>query len=230
MISISIVSHGQFELTRLLLDDLEKYCANQIEVILTLNIPEAIPDNLTTAYTFTLKIITNIYPKGFGANHNQAFREISGNVFCVLNPDIRLVNNPFAELTKYTSGVVAPQIIDEQGYIQDNGREFLTPLKLLKRVLARNKAIIKNSDHPDWVAGMFMVFPKAIFQKMGGFDEKYFMYCEDMDLCWRLRQQNYSVTLAQNVKAIHTAQRSSHKKLKFLYWHIKSLLIYFFTT
>src|SRR5258708_5114186 len=118
MISISIVSHGQFNLVRNLLDDLQKYCVdpqNKIEVILTLNIPEEIPAQLS--YSFPLKIIKNTESKGFGANHNSAFLKISGDYFCVLNPDIRLLNNPFPVLIKNNTGVSAPKI-------DDNAREF----------------------------------------------------------------------------------------------------------
>lgn len=218
MISISIVSHGQFNLVKNLLDDLEKHCANQIDVILTLNIPEEIPDNLT--YSFPLKIIKNSAPKGFGANHNQAFQQISDDYFCVLNPDIKLGENPFPRLLealKNNTGVSAPQI-------DDNAREFLTPLRLLKRIFKKE---IINTPHPDWVAGMFMVFPTEVYKKLHGFDEKYFLYCEDMDLCWRLRKQGYEITVKPNIKVVHDARHDSHKKLKYLYWHVKSLLIYF---
>jgi len=238
MISLSITSHGQFELVKNLLDDIEKYCIpesintnNTIEIILTINIPEELPTEFT--YSFPLKIIRNMTPKGFGANHNQAFLESSGEYFCVLNPDIRLLNNPFPELIKHNTGVTAPQIIDESGHIQDSAREFLTPLRLLKRIFNKffKKSSYKNNIniiHPDWVAGMFMVLPKKIYKAINGFDERYYLYCEDMDICWRLRKKGYEVTLDKNTKAIHAAQRDSHKKLKYLYWHVKSLFIFFF--
>jgi N-acetylglucosaminyl-diphospho-decaprenol L-rhamnosyltransferase len=214
MISISIISHGQFELVKNLLTDLEKYCADQIEVILTLNIPEEFSADLT--FSFPLKIIKNIKPKGFGANHNQAFLNISGEYFCVLNPDIRLFNNPFPVLIKNKNGVTAPKI-------DDNAREFLTPLRLLKRIFKKTPL---DTTHPDWVAGMFMVFPKEIYEKVHGFDERYFLYCEDMDICWRLRKLGYSITVERDLNVVHDARRDSHKKLKYLYWHLKSLWIY----
>lgn len=226
MISLSIVSHGHSELIKSFLSDLERYCAQEkLEIILTLNIPENIPEPLTTHFPY--KIIRNETPKGFGANHNYAFTQSSGDYFCVVNPDIRLTSNPFPLLIQHKSGVSAPRIIDEQGKTQDNAREFLTPLKLLKRVFTKNKGIMQDTDHPDWVAGMFMLFPRAIFENINGFDEQYFMYCEDMDLCRRLRKKHYDVIVEKNATVIHLAQRDSHKKLKFLLWHIKSLLIYF---
>ncbi|MDX2165108.1 MAG: glycosyltransferase family 2 protein [Gammaproteobacteria bacterium] len=215
MISISIVSHGQFALVKDLLADLEKYCTNSIEVILTLNIPEEIP--ATLPYHFPMKIIKNNHPKGFGANHNQAFRKTSGDYFCVLNPDIRLLDNPFPSLIKTNPGVSAPKI-------DDNAREFLTPFRLIKRVF---KKTAMETTHPDWVAGMFMVFPRTVYEAINGFDERYFLYCEDMDICWRLRKAGYAVHIEKNAAAIHAAQRDSHKKLKHLYWHLKSLCIYF---
>src|SRR3982750_832568 len=99
MISLSIVSHGQYDLVKNLLDSLEKYCGDNthIEVILTINIPEKLPENFSD-YAFQVRLIKNKIPKGFGANHNSAFQLIPQPYFCVLNPDMVFIENSFPKL------------------------------------------------------------------------------------------------------------------------------------
>jgi len=226
MISISIVSHGQFQLVKNLLDDLEKYNKDDIEILLTINIPEELPQNFLN-YHFPVKSIINSIPMGFGANHNAAFQEAQYSYFCVLNPDIRLINNPFPALVRDLNdmriGVVAPLMVDEKEKLQDNARKFLNFTGLFKRILSIS-SYSNNSSYPDWVAGMFMLFRKEVFEEIKGFDEKYFMYCEDMDICARLRNKKYEIYYEPAVKIIHSAQRQSHKNMRYFIWHVQSLL------
>jgi hypothetical protein len=77
---------------------------------------------------------------------------------------------------------------------------------------------------PDWVAGMFMLFRNELFREIGGFDERYFLYYEDVDLCFRLRQHGYDVVLVPDARAAHFAQRQSHRNPRYLLWHVRSLV------
>src|SRR5436309_8625673 len=97
LISVSIVSHGQAELAARLFDDLRAQKPTGIEVILTLNIEEALPFD-PDSFPFSVKTIRNAGPRGVAANHNAAFRRAGGNFFCVLNPDIRVTTDPFSAL------------------------------------------------------------------------------------------------------------------------------------
>ena len=74
---------------------------------------------------------------------------------------------------------------------------------------------------------MFMMFRADTFRMIGGFDEGYFLYYEDVDLCWRLRRQGYDVALLPMVRVIHAAQRASHRDLRHLGWHVSSMLRFF---
>lgn len=76
---------------------------------------------------------------------------------------------------------------------------------------------------PDWVGGMFMLFRNEVFRAAGGFDARYFLYYEDVDLCARLTLQNLAVVLCPQVKVIHEARRSSHRSLKYAMWHLRSM-------
>jgi GT2 family glycosyltransferase len=230
-VTVSIVSHGHGAMIAALLADLAAHCGAGINVILTFNIPEstALGD---AALPYPLKVIRNAAPRGFGANHDAAFRECSDGYFCVLNPDIRIDRNPFPalvdELRAVGVGVAAPKILNPAGTIEDSARRFPTTGFLVRKLLGRSTDldydIGQGAISPDWVAGMFMLFRTPVFAQLQGFDERYFLYYEDVDLCRRLRKLGYEVRLVPSVSAIHDARRDSHRTLRHLRWHLASVL------
>lgn len=234
-ISISVVSHLQIELVTELLKDLDRYCCNSsFELLLTLNLDEPLPFSLDD-FSYPIKLIRNFRPMGFGANHNQAFIQSTGLYFCVLNPDVRLTSNPLdvllACLKNFSVGVVAPLVLAADGKVEVSARHFPNPLKILSKLFGlsqRAEYLIKDAPiYPDWVGGMFMLFPRHIFGKLKGFDEGYFLYYEDVDICARLRLLNFEVLLNPQACVIHHAQRSSHRSFKYLRWHVSSMVRFF---
>ncbi|BCK88828.1 rhamnosyltransferase WbbL [Sideroxyarcus emersonii] len=234
-LSISIVSHRQIGLVQKLLSDIQRYCAGTlVEVILTSNVEEQIPFEASD-FMFPLRIIRNLAPKGFGANHNAAFRLARGEFFCVLNPDIGFSMNPFpvliAQAKTENAGVVAPLVTNSAGVPEDSARRFPSPLEIIRKIFGGRSAIQADIrqpiSHPDWVAGMFMLFPQRVFRKVGGFDERYFLYYEDVDLCARLTLAGYRVILCFMASVVHDARRSSHKNLRYMRLHLASVLRFF---
>lgn len=235
LVNISIVSHLQSDLVKILLDDIQNNCkTNPLNVLLTLNLPESLSFN-PSDYPFPIKILSNNKPQGFAANHNQAFLNSDVGFFCVLNPDIRIYEDPFPTLIACLEnpkiGIVAPLVVNAEAQIEDSARRFPTPLKIICKVLGRCKGqdyeIQKDCIYPDWVGGMFMLFPRDVFKKFGGFDEKFFLYYEDVDLCARLRFMGYEIKLNPAARVIHDARRSSHKDLRYLKLHLSSMLRFF---
>lgn len=230
-VSVSIVSHRQGPLVKHLLSDLHAHCATPLEVVLTVNVEETLPFD-AAQFCFPVKIITNASAKGFAANHNAAFRHARAEYFCVLNPDIRLEQDPFpalfAQLADPKVGVAGPLILNPSGEIEDSARRFPTLFTILKKAFLRRfeleHEITSMPLFPDWIAGMFMVFRAGVFKALGGFDERYFLYYEDVDLCLRLRHAGYEVVLLPQVSAIHDARRRSHRNLRYLLIHATSLL------
>lgn len=236
-ISISVVSHFQIDLVVQLLGDLEACCKDSnFELILTLNLDEVLPFSLDS-FSYPVRLLRNAVPMGFAANHNQAFGHATGRFFCVLNPDIRLNGNPFkallACLVDSSIGVVAPLVLGEHGEVEDSARRFPTPLKILWKVFGGCRgpdyAIKEVAIYPDWVGGMFLLFPRAGFERLRGFDERYFLYYEDVDICGRLSLLGYAVVLCPQARVIHHAQRSSHRSFKYLRWHLRSMIRFFFS-
>jgi N-acetylglucosaminyl-diphospho-decaprenol L-rhamnosyltransferase len=233
-VSISIVSHGQGSLVKNLLTDLDNCYASILEVILTVNVTEDLPFEIAK-FRFPIKVVVNRMPKGFAANHNAAFELAKAKYFSVLNPDIRFERDPFPwlfeQICEQVVGVAAPLIVNLAGGIENSGRRFPTPASIFRKALfgdlGPDYRIEGDKIFPDWVGGMFMMFRSEVFRSVGGFDEHYFLYYEDVDLCWRLRRRGYQVVLLPSVRAIHHARRESHHNLRYWVWHMNSMLRFF---
>jgi len=236
-VCVSVVSHLQAQLAKGLLDDLAAHCRDTVEVVLTLNVDEPLPFQAAD-FGYPIQLVRNRSPRGFGANHNAAFRLCRRRTFCVLNPDIRLAANPFpaliGELERDRTGVVAPRIVDPAGRTEDSARRFPTLWSLVAKALGRASAldyeIGSASFSPDWIAGMFMLFASDAFRAVGGFDAKYFLYYEDVDICARLRAADYDVRLVPAASAVHDARRASRSDWRHRAWHLQSIARYFMTT
>lgn len=232
-ITVSVVSHGQGRLVAALLEDLA-CCQDVSAVVLTQNIPE---DDIPCPASLQprLRVIRNERPRGFAANHNQAFRFCKASLFAVLNPDIRLRDDPFPQLALALEmcggGVIAPAVRNPSGALEDSARHFPTPLRLLRKLMGLGDGRIAaegaTPQDVDWTAGMFLLFPASVFSELGGFDEGYFLYYEDVDLCARLWRKGRRVILHPGVTVIHAAQRASRRKLHYMKWHLFSMLRYF---
>lgn len=227
MVTISIISHNQNDMVNCLLSDLESF-PEVGEIILTHNKPEQeiiIPSKLQSI----VKIIHNTSEKGFGANHNSAFKYCSTPYFCILNPDIRIDNNPFSELLSALENditfVVAPLVLNSQGGVEDSFRMFPTPWRLLKRKL--NKSNLNQNTintNYQWLAGMFLLFNADKYKQLKGLDEEFYMYCEDVDICMRINKSGGLVKLISSATVVHNAQRMSRKNIQHILWHIQSMI------
>lgn len=223
-VTVSVVSHLQAELVRPLLADLNRHCSAAIDkVVLTCNRPESLtidPDELA----FPLEVIHNPQPMGFGANHNQAFQRCSSEWFLVINPDVRLHSDVLTALLQRATpktGLLAPQELNEAGERIDNLRGLITPWELFQRQVLKRPP--PPPAHGGWVKGMFMLIRTSVFQRIGGFDERYFMYCEDFDLCARLMLNQWDIDHHPDIEVTHAWQRQSHGSTNHLRQHLRSL-------
>ena len=226
-VTVSIVSHEHGDEIPLLLGDLAQHASGDIhEVIVTLNVPEPALAHWIEEreWPFVMSIVRNVKPLGFGANHNQAFGWCKTPYFCVLNPDIRLAENPFPSLLERlrdsSVGCTYPLQSDGRGPAKDLAREVPSPAALLRRYLAP-RAATAAAKH--WINGAFMLFPSVVFMRIGGFDTRFYMYCEDVDLCLRLRAHGWRVEATADAQVQHLAQHASRRRLQHLWWHLQSL-------
>lgn len=228
--TLSIVSHGQGRLIRPLLSDIDRHCGDDVEIVVVLNLPED-EGFLQACGTRPLTVVRNTERKGFGANHNAAFKASSGRHFVVVNPDIRFERDPLPPLLEALNdprvGAAAPVVLNPGGGLEVSARPFPTVLSLAVKALGRRdpKPVGVRAGEQivvDWVAGMFVAFRADTFEALGGFDEAFFMYYEDVDLCARLGRAGLKVVCHAGSAVTHDARRTSHRNLRYLSWHLRS--------
>lgn len=233
-ISVSVVSHGHGDQVQHLVQALLRSAVVD-ELLVTLNIPEVF--NWPTDER--LIIIHNQTPRGFGANHNAAFKQSSSRYFCVLNPDVVINDQTLQALLlcieKQQAAVVGPFVTNADGQQEDSWRRFPTLSNLALKLIGHDTSMIRLKDLPsspayptvDWVAGMCMLFERESFEAVDGFDERFFLYYEDVDICARLWKSQKTVMACPKATLIHHAQRASHRQWAHRRWHMSSMLRYF---
>ena len=221
-VTLSVVSHEQHALVDALISDLAGIDAPELaRIVLTQNLPE-IPPVTKRRHSPPVEVIRNRVPLGFGMNHNAAFRKCDTEYFAVVNPDIALMGNPFPALItalRAGAGVAAPAVLEPDGRTADTARSLITPAELIGRRLPN----YVPPEVPRWFAGMFLLFRSDAFSAVNGFDEGFFMYCEDFDICARLRLGGWPLAFVPQVQVVHAAQQLSHRSVRHFRWHLSSL-------
>ena len=173
----------------------------------------------------------NAVRRGFAANANAGMLAHGlGRYALLLNPDVICLPGLLDRLVgfmdrKPKAGIAAPQLLHEDGTRQPNCRRFPTPGTLAMRAL-RTDEIWKTrhirrylmEDEPvppgsvDWVTGAVLVARRAAIEAVGLLDERYFLYWEDMDWCYRMRRAGWGVFLVPEARAIHLHRREGVRR------------------
>jgi N-acetylglucosaminyl-diphospho-decaprenol L-rhamnosyltransferase len=181
---------------------------------------------------------------GFGAAANRAAKALRAAKILVCNPDVIVEQGTVTALSAALErdrelGVVGPQVRNLDGTVYPSARRFPTLgvaaghafLGLVaprNRFTRRYRMLDRDPDQPsevDWVAGTCMLLRRRAFEQVGGFDEAYFMYVEDVDLCWRLWRAGWKVGYEPSGKVIHTIGASSQlAPYRMIAAHHRSLL------
>ena len=166
---------------------------------------------------------------GFGSGINLGLNEVKGEYVLILNPDIHLLQGSVEKMLNYLKqnkkvGLVAPKLLNPDRTLQYTcykwhnfwtpiyRRTFLGKLPWAKKDL--DEFLMMDWDHNetrtvDWVQGSCMLIPKAVLDKVGHFDERFFMYFEDTDLCRRIKLAEYAITYLAQAEVIHFHRRQS---------------------
>ncbi len=170
---------------------------------------------------------------GFAKAANQGIAATSGDLILLVNPDCRLGRGAVATLANELRmfpecALLGPRILDEDGTVQGSARgdptmltglfgrsTLLTRLfpeaKLARAHVRTGEALASglSSIDVDWVSGACMLARRDALQDAGGFDERYFLYWEDADLCRRLRARGYGIRYVAGASVVHTIGQSS---------------------
>lgn len=175
-----------------------------------------------------VRLIVNEENRGFTAGSNQGIRACSGRYVALLNNDTELRENAFLKLVRYLdahaeAGAAAPRLYNPEGTVQDSAmRTFITiPSALLGgQILARaaNRFLPSLRLFPEmvladrdpaaaqevaWVTGACMVIRREALDRIGLLDENIFMYCEDMEWCYRAGQANWKIVYLPAAGVVH---------------------------
>jgi len=192
---------------------------------------------------------------GFAVANNAGVRMAHGETVIILNSDITAHRGAIEELVRRvqsdaTLGIVSPRLLNPDGTVQQSYFRFYTPLTVLarrtwfgdtpwgKRLIARalmRDALIKEVADVDWCLAACFCMRKAVWEELGGMDERFFLYFEDIDLARRVWQRGYRVQYVPTITLTHlyghgSAGRAGIRALlnPLTRLHIESGIRYFF--
>ena len=175
---------------------------------------------------------------GFGSAVNSGAAVAEGDLLVVLNSDLKVPHDFITSCAqahaRFPRAVLSPRVVDEAGHQTWVGRDFprihhqvvewLTPLARWRHTTAWHRGVghdvrSRGSDtEVDWVMGAAMLIPLPAFRAVGGFDERFFMNCEEIDLQRRLRDSGIASVALSSPTVVHTGGGStpSHQRREWL--------------
>ena len=224
-VSVVVPHYGDPEPTLALLHQLLDQAAGETVQIIVADddSPESFPD------VDGVVVVRRTTNGGFGANVNSAAAVALGDALLVLNSDLEIgpdfLKQMRAAAARHPHGVLSPRVLDREGQEAWTGRDFprtrhhvaawLTPLARWRDTSAWHRAVghdvkARGSEREvDWVVGAAMWIPLADFRAVGGFDERFFMNSEEVDLQRRLRERGLSVVALRSPTVVHAGGGSS---------------------
>jgi len=232
-ISIIIVNYNVKEFVLNLLESLKK-------AVVSLNTEIIIVDNASDDGSVEvlkdkhpdIKLISNKKNVGFGAANNQALEIAVGNYFLLINPDAIVKENTLTEMISFfesnsLAGIAGCKVLNPDGTLQLACRRgFPGPWTSFTKVMGLSKLFPKSklfakynltylneneTYEVDAVSGAFLMLRKEVYEKIGGFDKQFFMYGEDLDLCYRAQSEGFKVYYVHSTEVIHYKGESTRR-------------------
>ncbi len=194
-----------------------------------------------------IQVTLNPKKAGYGENHNLNLQKANGLYFVIMNSDMTVTPEVFVRLRDYMDkhtdvGIVSPKVLNTDGTPQGVIKRYPTLLDLfLRRFLPKPLQYLsqRRLDYYEmrdigyesicdvlFLSGAFMFCQTNLLKSLGGFDPKYFLYFEDVDLCRRVQRTHRTVYYPE-VSVTHFWKRSAHNNWVYTYYCLKSPLRYF---
>jgi N-acetylglucosaminyl-diphospho-decaprenol L-rhamnosyltransferase len=209
-LSVSIVNTNSREL---LLDCLETLRGTTAEIVVLDNASEDGSADAVRERFPAVRVLAQDFRAGFGANHNTVIRATEGRYVYVLNEDTTADDWGFERIVAYLDAhprvaALGPRLTYPDGRLQDSAWRFPTPLVSTLGLLTVGKLGVKQSrgevPHAvDWVMGAALVLRREALDEVGLFDEEFFLYSEEVDLQFRLRQAGWDVHYFPAATVVH---------------------------
>jgi N-acetylglucosaminyl-diphospho-decaprenol L-rhamnosyltransferase len=236
-VTVSIVSGGSPQLLADCLDTLPRAAPGlSLDVAVVDNAIGGPLDGLAAAHA-DVRWIRSDQRRGFAANHNLAVAGSNARYLFVLNDDTVLGPSCIERLAAFLGrnpavGCVGPRLVYGDGRRQASAFHFPTPARLALTALTLERAgwVMSDRDRPrrvDWVHGAAMFLRADAFRAAGGFDERFYMYLEDVDLCRRLADLGWKSAFLPDAWLTHLENAStSDVPERRIYQHARSRILY----
>jgi GT2 family glycosyltransferase len=256
-ISILIVSYNTKDLLRKCLNNvIENSQGLSYEIIIVDNASKDGSPEMVAAEFPQIRLIRSDINLGFGPANNVAYQASQGKYIILLNSDAflhpRTLNLSLDKVKSDASiGLGGARLINSDGSWQPSARlfpsllnEFLQLSGLAakypkSKFFGRFNMTWKSANEPclvDWVPGAFAIIPRIVLEKLGFFDEIFFLYYEEVDLCFRIKQADYKIWYFPDVVVTHLGGESAKTQSSQFFsstssqlelWRMRSQLLYF---
>ena len=242
-LSIIIVNYNVKEFLQNLIHSIEKASSNlKKEIIIIDNASDDGSVDFIREKFPQIKLIANQKNLGFGKANNIGLKEATGKFILLINPDTIVAEDTFEKMIKFfesndSAGLAGCKILNPDGTLQLACRRSfpgpwtsftkvtgLSSLFPSSKIFARYNLTYFDENQTyevDAISGSFMMMRKEVYEKVGGFDEQFFMYGEDLDLCYRIQKDGFKVYYVHSTQIIHykgeSTKRSSFDETKVFY-------------
>ncbi len=222
-ISAVIVTYNSIAHVGACLDSLRAHCPD-VEVVVVDNASSDGTAGMVEREYPWVRLIARKTNAGLSAGIDEGVAATSGTYVAGLNPDLHFDRDPLGPLASYLrehpdAGIVAPKLLDDDGTLQLSCRAFpgystalFNRYSILTRLFPKNRAssqyLMSDFDHNttrdvDWVSGAAMMFPRQVFDRLGGWDPGFFFFNEDVDFCRRVHDAGLRVVYHPEVSVYH---------------------------
>ena len=242
-LSIIIVNYNVKEFLQNLIHSIVKASHNLTkEIIVVDNASEDGSTELLKQKFPAIKLIENKSNLGFGKANNQALKIAKGNFILLINPDSVVSEDTFEHLINFfkdnpDAGLLGCKILNPDGTLQlACRRSFPGPwtsfckVTGLSNIFPKSKLFARynltyldenQTYEVDAISGSFMMMRREVYEKVGGFDEQFFMYGEDLDFCYRIKESGFKIYYVHSANIIHykgeSTKRSNIDETKLFY-------------
>ncbi len=245
-ISIVIVTYNSRAVVGRCLDSLREHTTHEVVVVDNAS-PDGTADMIDRDYRW-VRTIRRGKNGGLSAAINDGVKAATGTHIMQLNPDVRVESDVFTPLAQCLAehadvGVVAPKLLNDDGSLQLSCRAFpgystalFNRYSAFTKLLPGNRYsrdyLMADFDHAsqrdvDWVSGAALMFPRTIFDAVGGWDAGYFMFNEDVDFCHRVHDAGYRVVYYPTVAVYHSIGASQSTSTRLIIERHRSMWRYY---
>ena len=192
-----------------------------------------------------IDVIAESVNHGFGRACNIGARDCRADYLLFLNPDARVPARAFEQIDEFLSrphnskiGICGIRLMDEAGHVARSCSRFPSALRILAHAIGADKIVprwgqrMNEWDHlstrtVDQIIGAFFVIRRSLYEKLGGFDEQFFVYFEEVDLSYRAVREGWSSVYLAEIAGVHSGGGSSKRiKARRLFYSLRSRIIY----